>query len=874
MNFGILKNLTFFFSYFSGWFELLPRDGSPVHYIKSVSQLAGKSPKAFLIRTPVMGFQLVKAPGTVKHLYVRREFNPGEVLRVSHVQIDRKIVKKPKNFNWFRDLLTSRRGRNKNFAQEDSYLQCKDKNDKDVILPFLETGIFSPIGQTGSKRFDSVYEISDIVRYLDLPVYVQLVEGSPPSTPCSFTGILRLNEVFCEETIVACTLTNERNILVEFSSDSEVEFLRATNEKQFVKSNAYKKALKSCDEDVDTYITTIKVAQNFYPDNANTSRCRVLPPVPKDESGNTSTEQLNGTHITEQVNGHDTSVAIPATTEAIVEMIPEDIESVTSDDFDEFSDEDNEQDHYESIPADRTDYEGYLVPASRQNLTQQTKGNGNDTRSEEIQTDLKGANNQSGVNDGSIELDEPTIKKSPQRTNSETQTDLISLLHIYNSGSENGELFHNVPVNTVDSTSSSQSGDASSSSSSITPPEPHFVSKVYTKPDDPSADSPREDSASASSSETYFTPSRLMNNRQLNVVEEDDVEDIEDFLNENVHTPETREEVDAFLELLFDFEKLKSDETEMTKPQRGEGFRPVIAPKPKHLNTGKNGRIQPNTQRLKSTRDDISLPARTVPVQLLHNENSGIPRLQDLPPDHDYRLYDAVYDSYLQHLENGARALGEHKDLTYDTVYSTSKRYSTGGIYPKRPRHLMKQHSSPEFKLSSYDANTKHYASTPLLKGNADMTQNIYSRNLPPNYAVGQVPPNFRGDALDRSFYSMSSLRDFEHGDSDSGMDPFTRPDSAFSANSRAESIYLSCSDINWVPPNDISNLTVEEVMESLRFIGLKETVVKRFFEEQIDGLQLEDMDKDLLIEGFPELNALERKKVLDFVAGWRPRKR
>ena len=76
-----------------------------------------------------------------------------------------------------------------------------------------------------------------------------------------------------------------------------------------------------------------------------------------------------------------------------------------------------------------------------------------------------------------------------------------------------------------------------------------------------------------------------------------------------------------------------------------------------------------------------------------------------------------------------------------------------------------------------------------------------------------------------------------------------------------------------WCPPEEIFSLSVEEVALSLRYIGMKESIIQRFREEQIDGKQMTDFDAELLGEGFPELNALDKKKVLDFVAGWRPKK-
>ncbi|KAK3584822.1 hypothetical protein CHS0354_006239 [Potamilus streckersoni] len=108
--------------------------------------------------------------------------------------------------------------------------------------------------------------------------------------------------------------------------------------------------------------------------------------------------------------------------------------------------------------------------------------------------------------------------------------------------------------------------------------------------------------------------------------------------------------------------------------------------------------------------------------------------------------------------------------------------------------------------------------------------------------------------------------------------------DSAISLCSRGEygmpggseysySEYSERFDDGWVPPADIKNLSVLEVSKSLRYIGMKDRIVIRFANEQIDGNMLCSLDEKLLREGFTELNALERKKILDFILGWRPKK-
>lgn len=134
---------------------------------------------------------------------------------------------------------------------------------------------------------------------------------------------------------------------------------------------------------------------------------------------------------------------------------------------------------------------------------------------------------------------------------------------------------------------------------------------------------------------------------------------------------------------------------------------------------------------------------------------------------------------------------------------------------------------------------------------------------------------------------SLSGLSDSAYpkqGD-DSAISMGSRGDNTYGFNNDSEYSYneyiengsgstVTGREENWSPPDDISALSVQEVSRSLRYIGMKDRVVLRFSNEQIDGSMLCSLDKRLLKEGFPELNALEIKKILDFVRGWRPKKR
>ena len=124
--------------------------------------------------------------------------------------------------------------------------------------------------------------------------------------------------------------------------------------------------------------------------------------------------------------------------------------------------------------------------------------------------------------------------------------------------------------------------------------------------------------------------------------------------------------------------------------------------------------------------------------------------------------------------------------------------------------------------------------------------------------------------------FAISDRDPCEWSHADSGIVASPRPWSEYGGGAKHDSdtIYKAFSDMaTWSPPSDISVMSVLDVVSSLRYIGMKEKVVCRFYEEQIDGKQLRELDESLLKEGFPELNSLERKKIMDFVRGWRPKK-
>lgn len=179
-----------------------------------------------------------------------------------------------------------------------------------------------------------------------------------------------------------------------------------------------------------------------------------------------------------------------------------------------------------------------------------------------------------------------------------------------------------------------------------------------------------------------------------------------------------------------------------------------------------------------------------------------------------------------------------------------------------------------------------------LSRNNGALPNNDISSAMPP----GTTASSLYSAGIDRNPYSSQYARASVYADSEPGFKRYARSasisglseplgrqvdDSAISGDygyhGDSEYSYQEYSeyhDDHWVPPDDLSTLTVLEVSKSLHYIGMKDRVVIRLANEQIDGSLLCSLDKQLLREGFPELNALDIKKIVDFINGWRPKKK
>ncbi len=755
-----------------GWFWFLQEFAKVGKTWKTMDEVAQSKPKSFISRKPISCYRCAQSNGNpdAEKLYAQVDVKPGEVLVTGELYTETVFRNHVTCcFQW----MLGNRFRHK--KDEIKYLQCTDVKGFEVLLDVTHEGEFSPVGDTGCVLEDAVYLLEDIIRFVELPVYAKLSQGSPPSTPCSFTGLVRLEEVYFEETIIACTLGTKNPIMVEFPSDSEIQFMRAKNGLDLFGHAIIKRSLEHCDDSIDTYLNTIKVVQNFYPEHIiknevpSPVKGRSLPPLPAYS---------------------EDEVSMIADTEGTVDTTTDDF-TEDEDETDEELEEDNVQankhvnnvnihDHnYEVIPAEKIcgkepppirkyppiDDQGYLMPTPMYSQLDE---------------------------DGPI----VQMKQSVQNNNNTMKPIIPQRSEITEIRNKMFQRRHSADLLDYRSSTLPRSGKAGED------PAPMDADHLKDRLD------------------AFLTDSL----QELNRMQKGDIQDLALIQsrkhNRKISTPfETDDDVNEFLEKIFDCDNFSRSNSRRMSNRKGSMGDAEELMRKESLD------LANSSFRGRPLRFSYSTPDATLRKHNLKSLNTlqPLPRTVDFyeePPSSnttDKSKVDFTFDNLAYGLEESARI----NDLL------------SGGFVP----------------VQIADSNSP---SLPPERSNLTLTS--------PHISCQTPSP----DASEKELYDLITNR------TDSGIFVSTRWSDY---NFDSESPYATPSEDSWTPPDDISSLSVTEVARSLRYIGMKHHVVLRFVEEQIDGKQLQELDDVLVREGFPYLNALERKKVIDFANGWRPKK-
>ncbi|XP_005100611.1 uncharacterized protein LOC101856271 [Aplysia californica] len=233
---------------YQGWFELLSEDGKSARPISSVIELSKVKPEKCLVRE------------NIKAYIISDESKPT---------FDKtKIVIAGEQLLLNGELSIPSGMENKKVK----LLRCIDTNGDFVYLSFDQKGMFTPIA--GEKDFTGVFNIRDIIRRFRLPLTVKLIQGVRPKVdPSRFTGLIRLDWVYSDETAFVCPIEKNHVRLLPVPTDANLQLVSATNQQAMKSTELYNTMMTKCSRMITNYNNTLHLIVQV-PDAAAKGRSR------------------------------------------------------------------------------------------------------------------------------------------------------------------------------------------------------------------------------------------------------------------------------------------------------------------------------------------------------------------------------------------------------------------------------------------------------------------------------------------------------------------------------------------------------------------------------------------------------------------------
>ena len=200
---------------YQGFFELLSEDGKSARPFSSVPDLAKAFPARCLVRENMKGYL---STGEGRLTFDKTKIiTAGEQLRL----LGEISLPAPSQ------------------GVKVKLLRCLDTKGDSVYLSFDQKGQFSPIA--GENDFTGVLSIRDIVRRFRLPLTVKLVHGVRPKVPESkFSGLVRLDWVYTEETAFVCPVEKNHVRLLPVPCDVSLQLVSARNQEEMCSTETFK----------------------------------------------------------------------------------------------------------------------------------------------------------------------------------------------------------------------------------------------------------------------------------------------------------------------------------------------------------------------------------------------------------------------------------------------------------------------------------------------------------------------------------------------------------------------------------------------------------------------------------------------------------
>ncbi|XP_062575012.1 uncharacterized protein LOC134236870 [Saccostrea cucullata] len=238
---------------FEGWFEIVPSDFGKSKVFTSIEEVSKIMPRKIFTRTTITGIRIVEENG--QQTFKERKIPAGSILLVDSALSAKwetraeKSVRKKK----MEELTTI----------EIQYLKCTDTDQKEVLVPFSTKGRFSSVYEKDANNERSIYRIKDLISDFDMPTIVRLVYGKAPVVPCIFTGMIALRETVSEDVIIASTVMNKRNVLIEIPISSSCVVCFPENEEPLKGLKTFEDAQKLCEKYAVSFSSLIKLSSEL-----------------------------------------------------------------------------------------------------------------------------------------------------------------------------------------------------------------------------------------------------------------------------------------------------------------------------------------------------------------------------------------------------------------------------------------------------------------------------------------------------------------------------------------------------------------------------------------------------------------------------------
>lgn len=235
---------------FIGWFEVVPSDFGKAQVFRTIEAVSKIMPRKLFTRTPVTGIRIVEEDG--QQTFKERKIPAGSILLVNSTVSAKwktcaeKSIRKKKVEEWS--------------TVEIPYLKCTDTDQEDVLLPFSTKGRFSSVYEKDMNNDRSIYRIKELIENSDMPIIVRLVYGKAPVVPCIFTGMIALRETVSQSFIIASTIMNKRNVLIEIPDNLSCAVRVPESEEPLQGLKTFEDSKKLCEKYALSFASLIKLS--------------------------------------------------------------------------------------------------------------------------------------------------------------------------------------------------------------------------------------------------------------------------------------------------------------------------------------------------------------------------------------------------------------------------------------------------------------------------------------------------------------------------------------------------------------------------------------------------------------------------------------